>query len=168
MITPKLDELFQPEKHTWVMAYRHSAKYFGRLIDIDGAKPPEGKTNVFAIRKARNVALSPIFQLITAQRQVHLDAQGKPVRFDEAGRPMSKPVSTGITTEPFVQLVEFCDYMTPMHFEGADIQRFFSEMTKDDVKGYRELLEGVVNAVQAASPITLATPAETQQVVRGR
>ena len=167
MITPKLDELFQPKKHTWVMAYRHSAKYFGRLIDIDGATP-YGKTDVFAIRKAKNVALSPIFQLITAQRQVPLDARGKPVEFDESGRPTSRPVSTGITTEPFVQLVEFCDYMTPMHFEGADIQRFFSEMTEEDVKGYRGLLEGVVASVQAASPIALATPAETSKVIRGR
>lgn len=162
MITPKLDELFQPEKHTWVMAYRHSAKYFGRLIDIDGAKPPEGKTDVFAIRKAKNVALSPIFQLITAQRQVALDAQGKPARNQQ------DVVKMGVTTEPFVQLVEFCDYATPMHFEGADIQRFFSEMTKDDVAGYRELIEGVVNSIQATSPIALATPAETNKVTRGR
>jgi hypothetical protein len=168
MNTPKLNELFQPEKHAWVMAYRHSAKYFGRLIDIDGAKPPEGKVSAFEVRKAKNVALSPIFQLITAQRQVPLDARGKPIEFDESGRPTSRPVSTGITTEPFVQLVEFCDYMTPMHFEGADIQRFFSEMTEEDVKGYRGLLEGVVASVQAASPIALATPAETSKVTRGR
>ena len=77
-------------------------------------------------------------------------------------------VGLAFTTEPFVQLVDFCDYETPMHFEGADIQRFFEEMTDNDIKSYRLFIEGAIASIQAESPVALATPDQVAAVIRGR
>ena len=162
MTTPKIEDLFDPEKHTWVVAYRHAAKYFGRVSHLNFDPCSPGIIHKRFIRQSSSVTLSPVFQLLTPARQVGLDAQGRPATAQAEVRSM------GLIPEPFVIMVDFCDYTTPMDFEGADIQRFFSEMTEEDVKLFRNLIEGVVNTIRAQSAISLATPDQVAAVVRGR
>lgn len=162
MKTPRIDTLFDIKKATWVVAYRHAAKYFGRICELDFEQYGHRLVDAQTVRSAKHVALSPVFQLLTPSKQIPLTRDGRPATSKEDFHSM------GFTTEPFVQLVDFCDYETPMHFEGADIQRFFSEMTEDDVKGYRSFIEGTIAGITAESPIALATPNETAAVIRGR
>lgn len=163
MKAPKIEELFNPQVDTWVVAYRHASKYFGKVSELN--YEPVTSTSPIRprfLRPSSNVTLSPVFQLLTPARQVGLDAQGRPATSQVEVRSM------GLIPEPFVIMVDFCDYKTPMHFEGADIQRVFSEMTEEDVKVYRSLLEGIIDTIQAQSAISLATPDQVAAVVRGR
>lgn len=165
MIIPKLEEFFQPEKHTWVVAYRHSAKYIGRLCELN-YETVTGNTPVSPrfIRQSSTVTLGPVIQLLTPMKQIPLNKQGKPARSRE------ETVGMAMMPEPIILPVDFCNLHTKMYFGGTDIQRFFADMDDDTLAVHKNFIENALENARAneAPGIELATPSDIAAVTRGR
>ena len=170
MNIPKIEEFFQPTKHTWVVAYRHSAKYIGRvqrLLPYDPYRRDDKEVGLLeadVVRSAKHVMLSPVLQLFSPMKQIPLNKQGKPARSQ------SETVGMAMVPEPIVFPVDFCSLDTKMYFEGTDIQRFFSDMDTAALAIHKNFIENVLeNARANESPgIELATPSDIAAVTRGR
>jgi hypothetical protein len=161
----KIDEFFQPTKHTWVVAYRHSAKYIGRIIELNYNRVSVGKPlPPHFVRQESSVTLDSVIQLLTPMKQVPLNKQGK------IARTQAETVGMVMVPEPIVVPVDFSDLNTPMHFVGTDVQRFFSEMSEPVFERYRNFIENALEDARAseAPGIELATPSDIAAVTRGR
>lgn len=169
MNIPKIEEFFQPTKHTWVVAYRHSMKYLGRLCELNyETVTSETPVSPRFIRQSSSVTLGPIIQLLSPMKQVPLNQQGKPARSRE------ETVGMAMMPEPIVLPVDFCSIFTKMYFEGTDIQRFFADMDEDSLTMHKNFLENALENARAneAPDIALATPSDVAAlgaaVFRGR
>jgi hypothetical protein len=162
MTIPKLEEFFQPQKHTWVVAYRHSAKYIGRLCELNYERI-EASSPRF-VRQSTSVTLGPIMQLLSPMKQIPLNKQGKPARSQ------AETVGMAMVPEPIILPADFCSLDIKMYFEGTDIQRFFSDMDKASFDIHKNFIENALENARAndAPGIELATPGDVAAVLRGR